>query len=390
MLNTKICQAIDSQKATLINLSHEIHEHPELCFTEHTAVNLIQAILIKNGFQFTCPWAGLDTAFKAEYQGKPGGKTVAFLAEYDALAKVGHGCGHNLIATMAVGAALGLKSVLENVAGKVVVLGCPGEEGGNGKIIMLENNGFDGVDYAMMIHPADHNLIQRGGLASVLVTVEYVGKAAHSKDPSKGINALTALITLFNSIDARRQCWPATARCNGIITEGGTAPNIVPDYAKAQFTLRAATIAELSLVADDVARLAQAAEMMTGAKVKFTRALATSERYCNLAMDLRLKEHAAELGVTMQLPPKNYAIGSSDFGNVSMQLPGIHAYLSIAEPGEKIIGHTDEMCKRAISAKADEVAVIGAKSLAMTGYDILTDEKLQAAIAEEFKKVPKK
>lgn len=390
MLNERICSAIDSQKETLLNLSHAIHEHPEVRFTENTAVKLIKEVLEANGFEFICPWAGLDTAFKAVYHGKPGGPTLAFLAEYDALEKIGHGCGHNLIATMSVGAALGLKTQMQDILGDIVVMGCPGEEGGKGKVIMLNNSGFDGIDYAMMIHPADYNMIQRTGLAAVVVDVEFIGQSAHSKQPSDGINALTALIQLFNGIDARRQCWADKTRCNGIITDGGTASNVVPDYAAGKFTVRASTVAELEKVLDDMENIAKAAELMVGAKVKFKPGYISSERYCNLPMDERLKAHVEDFGIEMQYPPKNLAAGSSDFGNVSMKLPGIHAYLSIAAQGEKIKNHTKEFTSAAISKRADDIILIGAKSLAMTAYDILTDTDLQKDIAVEFAKVPKR
>ena len=390
MLNEKICSAIDNQKETLLNLSHAIHEHPEVRFTEKTAVKLIKEVLEANGFDFLCPWAGLDTAFKAVYHGKPGGPTLAFLAEYDALEKIGHGCGHNLIATMSVGAALGIKTQMQDITGDIVIMGCPGEEGGKGKVIMLNNNGFDGIDYAMMIHPADYNMIQRTGLAAVVVDVEFIGQSAHSKQPSDGINALTALIQMFNGIDARRQCWADKTRCNGIITDGGTASNVVPDYAAGKFTVRASTVAELEKVVDDMENIAKAAELMVGAKVNFKPGYISSERYCNLAMDERLKAHVQDFGIEMQYPPKNLSAGSSDFGNVSMKLPGIHAYLSIAEQGEKIKNHTKEFTAAAISKKADDIILIGAKSLAMTAYDILTDTALQKDISAEFAKVPKR
>jgi len=388
MLEQEICNAIDAQKEILLELSHNIHANPQTDFEETKAVAFIKEVLEANGFEFICPWAGLATAFKAIYHGKPGGKTVAFLAEYDALAKLGHACGHNLIATMAVGAGIGLKAKMAATVGDIVVMGCPAEEGGKGKVIMLANGGFEGVDYAMMIHPNDDSMIQRNGLASCIVDVEFNGKAAHSKKPADGVNALTALIQLFVGIDMQRQLWPDKGRCNGIITYGGSASNVVPDYAAAKFAVRADTIANLKMIMDDMERIGKAAELAIGAQMTFKRGLCSSERYCNLAMDETFREHMADLGMSMRYPPKDLAMGSSDFGNVSMKMPGIHAYLSIAPQGVKIQGHTPEFCVAARSALADEVLIKGAKGLAMTGYDILTKPELQQWIAEEFKKVP--
>lgn len=389
MYKDEICKTIDNQKEVLLKLSHDIHEHPEIRFTEKTAVKLIKEVLVKNGFEFICPWAGLDTAFKAIYHGKPGGPTLAFVAEYDALEEVGHGCGHNLIATMAVGGALGLKSQIKDLTGDIVVMGCPGEEGGKGKVIMLNNHGFDGIDYAMMIHPAEYNMIQRGGLAALILDVEFFGKPAHSAKPTEGINALAAMIQLFNGIDAKRPTWPNAARCNGIITKGGSAPNIIPDYASAQFTVRATVVSELKKMIKDIENIAEGAALMLGAKVKCTEGLISTERYSNLAMEKTLQSHMKDFGINMVYPPAGMPVGSSDFGNVTLALPGIHSYLSIAPEGEKLTGHTPEFTAAAISPRADRVMMLGAKGLALTGYDVLTKPELRKEIATEFAKLPK-
>lgn len=388
MSKNEICAAVAAKEETLLKLSHDIHANPQLGFQETKAVAFIKEVLEAEGFEFICPWAGLETSFKAIYHGKLGGKTVAFLAEYDALAGLGHGCGHNLIATMAVGAAIGMKKQMADLAGDIVVLGCPAEEGGKGKVIMLDNGGFENIDYAMMIHTSDANMIQRKGLAACNVVVEYTGKEVHSKMPAKGINALTALIKFFVALDMQRQLWPDSGRCNGIITHGGTAPNIVPGYAAAKFTVRAATIAELKAMMEDMERLAKAEELAIGAKLTFTKGLISSERYPNLEMDLAFKANVATLGREMVMPPPDFPNGSSDFGNVSMTVPGIHAYLSIAPEGQELKGHTPEYVVASASPLADETVLLGSKALAMTAYDILTDEALRQRIAEEFARVP--
>ena len=388
MIIDPIDKAVESYKDVLLNLSHEIHDDPELGNQEFHAVARVKKILTEAGFTFECPYAGLETAFKAVYKGKPGGKVVAFLAEYDALAGLGHGCGHNLIVTMSVGAALGLKAMMDGIAGEVRVIGTPAEETTGSKAAMVKRDVFDDVDYALMIHPSNTNMIQRPGLAASGVTVEYHGKPAHSSKPAEGINALESLIALFNAINAKRPYWPEKSRCNGIILAGGTASNIICDYAKGQFTVRAETAAQLVGMLNDVKAMAEAAATITGATVTCTHGNIFTERYNNLVMDQDLKAHAADYGVEMLYPPKNLQVGSSDFGNVSMVIPGIHAYLSVAPEGVKVGGHTPEMVEATKSPLADKVAILGAKILAMTGYDILTNPDMQAKIAEEFAKFP--
>jgi len=388
MIIKEIDQAVDDYKDILLKLSHEVHDDPELGNQEYHAVARVKKILTEAGFSFECPYVGLETAFKAVYKGKPGGKVIAFLAEYDALAGLGHGCGHNLIVTMSVGAALGLKAMMGDTTGEIRVIGTPAEETNGAKTVMVKRHVFDDVDYAMMIHPSNQNMIQRGGLAACGVTVEYHGKPAHSSKPSAGINALESLIAFFNSINAKRPYWPEKSRCNGIILAGGTASNIIPDYAKGKFTVRAEKSAQLVGMLDDMKKMAEAASKITGATLTWSQGNISTERYCNLIIDEDLKSHAADYGVNMLYPPKNMQVGSSDFGNVSMVVPGIHAYLSVAPEGVEVGGHTPEMVAATKSPLADKVAIIGAKILAMTGYDILTKPDMQEKIAEEFAKVP--
>ena len=205
-MKAKIQQKIMDLQQELLDLSHKIHANPELGFEEHQAMQWQINLLKKHGFVITAPYAGLDTAYKAERKLGKGGPRIAFLAEYDALKGLGHGCGHNLIATMAVGAAIGLAAA-EQIDGEIIVLGCPAEETGWGKITMLNNGGFKDIDFVMMIHPGSGNIIGRGGLACTDVDIEFKGVAAHSKEPEAGVNALTAMINLFNEIDIFRQTW---------------------------------------------------------------------------------------------------------------------------------------------------------------------------------------
>ena len=383
-MKEKIQKKITTSAQELRNLSHNIHDNPELGFEEHKAVQWQTELLMKHGFHVETPYAGLETAYKAILRFGEGGPTIAFLAEYDALKGLGHGCGHNLIAAMSVGAAIGVSAVLPDLGGEIAVIGCPAEEGGSGKIIMLNNGGFDGIDYAMMIHPANRNIIGRGGLACTNVTIKFFGNAAHSKEPWEGVNALSAVISTFNNIDTLHQKWMPDARINGIITAGGTASNVIPEYAAATFTVRSNTVSYLSLMVKDIERAVQAAAIITGARSEFKVGLISTERYCNAVMGETLKQNMASLGIEMHKPPVGLAIGSSDFGNVSMKIPAIHEYLAIADTTVK--NHSKEFCEAAVAKRSDEVLLKGAQGLAMTAYDMLQDEKLRNKIDQEFLK----
>ncbi len=267
-----IIEKIDAIETELIELGNKIHSKPELSFEEYNAVENIITTLGKHGFNIKKGIGELETAFRGEYTGKGNGPTLAFLAEYDALPEIGHGCGHNLIATMAVGAAIGLKEVAENINGNIVVLGTPAEEGGGGKIIMLENGCFDDIDYALMMHPCVNNLILRGGLATQGIRIEYYGKSVHSSFPEGGINALQAVIQTFNMIDQFRGLFPPIkTNVNGIITDGGRAANIIPDYAACEFSVRAATVKDLNMVMEYIEHIISTVEKLIGVKANIEK-----------------------------------------------------------------------------------------------------------------------
>lgn len=386
-LKQTIIQAVDKARVDLLTLSHNIHANPELGFEEFKAADWQVEILKKNGFKVERPYCGMETAYRATFRGKGPGPKVAILAEYDALAGLGHGCGHNLMASSAVGAGIGIASVMAGIAGEVVVIGTPAEEGGGGKIIMVEKGAFADVDYAMMMHPSTQNMIGRGGLAAVSVFVKYFGRATHSSGPEKGINALTSLIGLFNNINTLRSMWKLKEgpNVNGIITDGGVASNIVPDYAAAKFTARANTRRYLQKMIEDIRTAAQAAAILTGAEVKVETDLLYAERYPNMAMGEAFKANMETLGEAMNYPDPQESLGSSDIGNVSMVVPAIHEYLWIAD--KSVNSHSEAFREAAMSPRADEVVILAAKGLAMTAYDIFTDSVLRREIAAEFAKV---
>ncbi|WP_432401474.1 M20 family metallopeptidase [Wukongibacter sp. M2B1] len=384
-----IQKEIDLIEDELLDLCEKIHANPELSFKEYKASQWIIELLRKHGFEVREGIAGLDTAFKARFKSKNPGPRVAFLAEYDALPEIGHGCGHNIIATCSVGAAIGLSKVLEGLAGEVLLIGTPAEEGGGGKIILLEENEFEDVDYALMIHPTSHrSIIGRGGLAATRVTVEFKGKATHSSAPEDGINALSAVISVFNGIDALRATFDMKSNINGIITNGGDAANIIPEYASCDFSVRAKNLVELKNLIKMIKRIVNSVEVLTGAKASIDIGRLYAERYPNITIGESFKSNMAELGEEMGYPDPDRKVGSSDIGNVTLKVPAIHSYLSIAD--ESVNAHSIEFTKASISKRAKEIAIRGAKGLAMTGYDILYSEELRKKINNEFQeKIPK-
>ena len=381
-MKERILKRADELKSELLRLSHDIHTNPETSFEEVRAAAWQKELLEKHGFTVEAPFCGMETAFRAvKKSGKPG-PVVAFLSEYDALNGLGHACGHNIIAASSVGAGLALASVLDETGGEVQVIGTPAEEGGGGKVFMVERGAFDGVDFALMMHPSTKNIIGRGGLAAQGVRVEYRGRSAHSATPDKGINALTSLIALFNGIDTLRQVWPNSAKINGIITKGGSASNIIPELAEALFTVRASTKKELVAMFADLQRVADAAARLTGAEVVVDGEPVYAERYSNSVMGEAFKRNMETLGEPMEYPDPKERVGSSDVGNVSLEIPTIHEYLAIADPS--VAGHTAEFREASLSPRGDDVVLLAAKGLALTGWDLLTDERLRKAAKAEY------
>lgn len=389
-MKDQVIARVDALGGELIQLSHDIHAHPEVAYTEYQSSALIADLLRKHGFAVELPYGGLETAFRAVKQGKPGGPHLAFLAEYDSLPEIGHACGHNVIAACSTGAFLALASVMEHYAGTVSIIGTPAEEAGGGKIQLLQNGAFDGVEYALMMHPSSgkKGLVNRGGRAATSVTVEFFGKAAHSANPANGINALNALIATFNNIDLMRPTLHFQSNINGIITKGGTAANAIPDYACAQFSLRALTLIELERLAVAVERCAMAAQNLTGATAKVTVGSMYAERYPNLPMCTAFKTNMEALGMEMEFANPTGIYGSSDIGNVSIHIPSIHDYLPLCDDG--INSHNVEYTQQTDKPRADTVCLLGAKGLAMTAIDILQNADLRREIQDYFaQQIPK-
>ncbi len=383
-LKEQAMQAIDALQAELVKLSHDIHANPEVSLTEYKSSAFIAELLRNQGFEVTMGIGGLDTAFIATKQGKGPGPHVAFLAEYDSLPGIGHACGHNVIATTAVGAFFGMSAVMDNFGGTVSIIGTPGEEADGGKIIMLEEGVFDNVDFALMMHPSSgRSLVGRGGRAATSIDITFIGKSAHSSGPASGINALNAVIATFNHIDMMRPLFKPQDNVNGIITNGGLAANIIPGEAACTFSLRAETLIDLQQLAEKVKLAANSAAQLVGAKVEINVHRMYAERYPNKPMCAAFKENMAELGEEMIWANPTGMYGSSDIGNVSIKIPAIHDYLWIAPAG--VNSHNLEYTEHSASPRADEICIKAAKGLAMTAIDILESPEFQAEIKESHR-----
>jgi amidohydrolase len=364
---------VDARREALIEFADTIHANPEIAFEEHESAALLSRVLEDEGFSVKRGVAGLDTAFVATIGEQGGGPTIAFLAEYDALPGLGHACGHNLIGTAAVGAGLAVKAVLPGLAGTLQVIGTPAEEGGGGKATMVDGGVFAGVDAAMMVHPSYHTITGRGSLASYKVSIEFFGKPAHAgARPDEGINALEALILTYNGINALRQHLRDDARVHGVITHGGDAPNIVPEYAAARFYVRAADTPYCSEVFDKVRACAEGAALATGARLRFTE---YAPRYDAMMPNPKLgsliEANMAALGVEISPPELDERMGSTDMGNVSQVVPSAHPYIAIGP--EEIGGHTVAFREAAGSPAGHEGLINAAKMLAMTAVDLLAE-----------------
>lgn len=384
-LKRRACERVEELRDSLLDVSHQIHADPELAFKEHRAQALLLKTLREAGLQVTAPAYGLETAFVADF-GSSRGPRVALAAEYDALPGIGHACGHNIIATAAVGAALALRALESDLPGRIRLLGTPAEERGGGKELMARAGALDDVDAAMMVHPAGIDLVSMPCLAIAEVDVSYHGVAAHaSAMPHRGINALDALVTAYQAIAQLRQHIQPTERIHGIITDGGQAPNIVPERAAGTFYVRARNTTLLEPLKERVAGCLRAGAEASGASVEIAWGKAD---YMDLRTSWPLAEryqaNAEALGRSFfpwdKLPAG--VAGSTDMGNFSYRVPSIHPMISAA-PAHCTIHHP-EFAHWAGSPMGDAAAIDGAKALAMTALDFLVDAELRDEVRKRF------
>ncbi|MBL1086876.1 amidohydrolase [Streptomyces actinomycinicus] len=356
-------------------VASELHAHPETAFAEHRAAALLTGELECAGFEVRREVAGLPTAFTAR-SGRDG-PVVAFPLEYDALPGLGHACGHNLIAAAGLGAALVVDAVRGGAGGTVLAVGTPAEEGGGGKALEVAAGVFDGVDAALMFHPGVYDWARAPLTAQEQYRVAFRGRAAHpTGDPTEGIDALAALIELFNVLSVLGRRLPEGSHVQGIITQGGTATNIVPEYAEGRFGLRALTTAALDGLAGRLRTAAEGVALATGTSVTVERASVRYEHFRDsAALSERFAGHLDRAGIPLTPPVPGVYLGSSDIGNVSGRVPAIHPFVAIM--GADGSDHTPEFAVAAASERARRVLLAVVEALACTALDVLGDTDLR-------------
>jgi amidohydrolase len=379
----QVSEAIDRMEQRLRDVGKDIFEHPEVKFEEVRASTLLAGELEKAGFEVEVGVAGMGTAIRAVHPAASDGPTVAILGEYDALPGIGHACGHNLIAAGGLGAALAVGTIKPELPGRLLFLGTPAEEGGGGKVLMIDAGLFEGVDAAIMFHPSTNTMVGRGSLAITEVKIEFHGKPSHaSGSPEKGINALDAVIQTFNGINALRQHIKDGARIHGIISHGGLKPNIVPEYASAEFYVRAQENEYRDELLEKLRKCAEGAALATGARLEF-RLVGHSYMAMkpNKVLGERFLAHLEASGIPRN-PPKDQSMGSTDMGDVTQAVPGIHPYVQICE--DDVAGHSREFAEASGSERGYVAMLAAAKAIAMTTVDVLTDEGLVERMWGEF------
>ncbi|MET3939372.1 amidohydrolase [Paenibacillus sp. PvP094] len=380
-MKQSIKDIVDQLDPQLRELSLRIHANPELSFGEVQAQQWLTEPLEAAGFQVEKGISGLPTSFRAVWEGQADGPTIALLAEYDALPRIGHACGHNLIGTSAVGAAMALKKAFPELPGRIIVLGTPAEEEGGGKIIMANDGVFDGIDAVMMCHPQQKTMVLRGALACVDATFTFHGKQAHAaSSPEKGISALDALVNAYAGINSLRPYLKDDVRVNGIITKGGDAPNVVPELAEAVYIIRAKTVEELKTVMDKVYRVVRHAAEGVGATVDISEGLIYAERNNNKALASLFQQNLEDMGIEVHDPPQTGGVGSSDIGNVSQVTAAIHPYIRLGDATT----HTPEFARLAGAEEGMIELNLAAKALALTAYDLYADRAALQQVRNEF------
>ena len=392
-LKTRVTEAVDRMAEDLWSLALRIHANPELAFKEEKAAAWLTELLEREGCHVERAVGGLPTAFRAEVAGAGNGPTIAVMAEYDALPGIGHACGHNVIATAGAGAGAALAAVAASLPearlpfpGKIAVVGTPAEEGGAGKVKLLDAGVFRDVDAAMMIHPRCGTQVWRPTLGLMKARVEYFGKAAHAASwPWRGVNALNAVIGLFTALDAMRQQLRPDARVHGVITVGGQQPNIIPEYTAAEFYLRSLDKVYLQEIRRRFEAAAEGAATATGCRVQVTVDPRIHDPLRpNSAMAALFAENLGRIDFPVDPDDGQAGYGSTDAGNVSHAVPTIHPYIRTSPDG--VPGHSREFAEHNATPLARAGMVAGAKALALTALDLLAQPAALQAAKEEFRR----
>lgn len=375
--------AVTSLADLLWDVSTDLHAHPELAFAEHHAARRLTSELSSAGYTVESCIAGLPTAFVGTF-GSGSTPRVALLMEYDALPDLGHACGHNLIAAAGLGAALAIARAMPDLDGTVLAVGTPAEERGGGKVIEVEHRVFDGVDAALMVHPANRTWAAPALTAFTELRIAMHGRATHPVgDPDGGVNALDALLRAFAAVTAENRRLPPGGNVHGIITHGGTATNLIPAYAEARFAVRAPSASGLGTLCETITAHAQNAATALGATAEVTTVGPTYDHFRdNPTLSNRFAEHLTDTGVPADPPQPDVYLGSSDIGNVSTSLPTIHPFIAIVDP--TVSDHTAEFADAATGPRARTALLAATEALARTASDILVEPELRERAWQQF------
>ncbi|MFF0830974.1 M20 family metallopeptidase [Brevibacillus sp. NPDC003359] len=377
-----IYKTVDHLRELLISINDYIHDNPELGHQEFKAVDLLTSTLAECGFQIEKGVAGLPTAFTARYTNQEGGPVIGLICEYDALEGLGHGCGHNLQAASITGAAIALRNNLGDLPATIIVYGTPAEETTSGKVPMAEAGLFDGLDVAMMMHGGDRTTVDGKSLAINAVEFVFEGKPSHAAvAPEQGISALDAVLLTFNGIEYLREHVRSDVKMHGIITDGGTAPNIVPERAASKFLIRAADRAYLNSVVERVYNVARGAALATGAKLTIHEGKALDNKLNVQRLNDLLLDHARQAGAREITPPRQ-STGSTDFSTVTHRVPGACLRVSFVPFG--VSNHTREWVEAGKSPDGYAAIIAAAKAIAGASYDLITHPEILKEIQDEF------
>jgi amidohydrolase len=386
-LKEKIRSVVDELKSNFVEIADHIFDNPELGTKEHGSKRYLVDFLKEHGFTAEEGVGSLETSFRAEYDTKKKGPVVAFIAEYDALPKMGHACHHHAIAASSVGAAVAMCRIGADLCGKIVCIGTPAEELFEAKDIMASNGAFEGVDAVLMFHGGCKNNMRLIALAIDGLEFAFKGKSAHAAAaPHEGINALDAVLMLFNSVNALRQQLKPDVRIHGNVTKGGDAVNIIPETAAAQFNIRARQRKYLNEVVAKVKNCARGAALQTGTELEISEIEDPgSDLLMNDALIGEFEKNLLSLGE--KIDPEPFLLGSSDIGNLSYKIPALHPMVKTA-PDDCAL-HTDKMVKYGKSDIAHHGMLAGLQALAMTGVRVLMDPAFLDKIKEDFKEKTK-
>lgn len=382
-LKQAMCDHIDTHSTELIEVSRTIHAHPEEKFDEHRAHDLLCTAIESSGLDVERHAFDLPTAFRS--RAGVSGPDIAVLLEYDALPGLGHACGHNIIAAAGLGAGLAAAAFADEAHGRVTLLGSPAEEGGGGKVHMIDRGALVDIDAAMMVHPADEDLLTMNAIAFHGLDAVFIGQAAHAAaHPWQGRNALDAAVLGYMNIAALRQHIGPEERVHGVFTDGGDKPNIVPARAAMNWYVRAGDLNALDRLKPRVVAALEAGALAAGCQVEITwRDPVYADLVDNSVMSGLYGANAARLGRRVLTPdPSNAVVGSTDMGNISQVVPSIHPMIAVAPKGIGI--HTTEFEIHAGSAAGDRAVLDGAKAMAMTIADLWTSEGTLAAVRSAF------